>query len=108
MQQLTQKEILKLLKSYKLQYACEERERVELFSSYAKGTQSQYSDVAGAYNIDKKKFSLKHKNGFNKIRRIQEVQETLTKILRDKVDRISLISNNWSFSKHINNEMMYV
>ena len=108
MTELKQNDILKLLKEYKLRYAKEGLKLVGLFGSYAKGSDDQYSDVDIAYKLDREKFSKKYQDGFSKILRIQEVEESLAKAFHKKVDLVSLDSHNSIFLEHIKKEMIYV
>ena len=108
MTDLKQKEILKLLKEYKLRYAKEGLHLVGLFGSYAKGNYDQYSDVDVAYKLDRTLFSKKYTDGFSKLLHIQDVQEHLAKALHQKVDLVSMNSSNTMFLEHIKKEMIYV
>ena len=108
MTDLNQQEILALLRKYKLRYAEEGLHLVGLFGSYARGSQDQFSDIDVAYELDKKRFSQKYKDGFSKLLHIQDVQENLAKAFHHKVDLVSLNSSNKPFLEHIKKEMIYV
>lgn len=108
MADLKQNDILKLLNEYKLRYAKEGLNLVGLFGSYARDNSDQYSDIDVAYELDREQFSKLYSDGFSKILRIKEVEESLAKVLHKKVDLVSLNSNNRTFLEHIKKEMIYV
>jgi predicted nucleotidyltransferase len=59
-----------------------------IFGSYARGTQTKFSDIDIAYIIDYNKFSKRYKDGFSKILRIDEIKEELQKTFGTRVDLV--------------------
>ncbi len=105
---LNKKDILIVLKKFKLRYDQEGLKIIGLFGSYAKGGNDSYSDIDIAYEIDKQLFSKKYHDGFSKILRIEEVKGSIEKALHRKVDFVSLQSNNQQFIDQVRGEMIYV
>ena len=80
--------ILLKLKELKPTYEKEGLILLGLFGSYAKDTQTKFSDIDVAYKLDYDKFSLKYKGGFVKLIRIDEVKEELQAIFHTPIDLI--------------------
>ena len=101
-------QIINTLQSFKQKHADEGVHIIGMFGSYADGKYDDFSDVDVAYKIDYEVFSKKYRDGFSKILRIEEIKQSLEKILHKKVDFVSLDSNNKRFIEHIQKEMLYV
>ncbi|MGM0623011.1 MAG: nucleotidyltransferase family protein [Campylobacterota bacterium] len=79
-------EIIKEVKKLKPKYEKEGLILVGLFGSYAKDTQTPWSDVDIAYTIDYDTFSKSYKDGFSKLLRIEDIKKELQKTLQTNVD----------------------
>ena len=86
MQQKT--EILSKLKELKPTYEKEGLILLGLFGSYAKDTQTKFSDIDVAYKLDYAKFSLKYKDGFSKLLRIDDIKKELQLIFKTPIDLV--------------------
>ena len=95
-------EILLKLKELKPTYEQEGIEILGLFGSYAKDTQTKFSDIDVAYRLDYDKFSLKYKDGFSKLLRIEHIKEELQNIFKTPIDFIS------DTNKSIVKDLIYV
>ena len=80
--------ILSTLKKLKPIYEKEGLILLGLFGSYARDTQTKFSDIDIAYKIDYDKFSKRYKDGFSKILRIDEIKEELQKTFGTRVDLV--------------------
>ena len=80
--------ILSTLKKLKPVYEKEGLILLGLFGSYARDTQTKFSDIDIAYKIDYDKFSSKYKDGFSKILRIDEIKEELQNTFHARVDLV--------------------
>ena len=69
---MNKNEILNKLKELKPIYQNEGLEILGVFGSYAKETNTKYSDIDIAYKLDYDKFSKKYIGGFSKILRMSE------------------------------------
>ena len=74
---MNKNEILNKLKELKPIYQNEGLEILGVFGSYAKETNTKYSDIDIAYKLDYDKFSKKYIGGFSKILRIDEIKDEL-------------------------------
>lgn len=83
---MKKEQILNKLKELKPVYAQEGLEILGLFGSYAKDTNTKFSDIDIAYKIDYEKFSKKYIGGFSKVLRIDEIKEELQSIFKKEVD----------------------
>jgi len=92
-------DILLKLKEIKPAYAQEGLILLGLFGSYAKGTETKFSDIDIAYKLDYDKFSLKYKDGFSKLLRIDDIKQELKSIFHTKIDLVP--SNNKNLLKDI-------
>jgi len=81
-----QDEILKQLKKLKPTYEKEGLILLGLFGSYAKNTQTKFSDIDIAYKLDYNKFSQKYIDGFAKLLRIDDIKKELQSIFKKQVD----------------------
>ena len=79
-------EILDQLKQLKPIYQKEGLTLLGLFGSYAKNTQTKYSDIDIAYKLDYDKFSQKYVGGFAKLLRIDDIKKELQDIFKTKID----------------------
>jgi len=95
-------EILLTLKKLKPLYEKEGLILLGLFGSYAKDTQTKYSDIDIAYKLDYDKFSQKYVGGFSKLLRIDAVKKELQDIFKKPID---FIPNN---NKTIMKDLIYV
>jgi len=82
------KSILSKLKELKPTYAKEGLILLGLFGSYARDTQTKFSDIDVAYKLDYDKFSLNYKGGFAKLLRIDEVKKELQAIFHTPIDLV--------------------
>ena len=80
--------ILSTLKQLKPIYAKEGLVLLGLFGSYARDTQTKFSDIDIAYKINYDKFSSNYKDGFSKILRIDEIKKELQEIFHTRVDLV--------------------
>ena len=81
-------EILSTLKELKPTYEKEGLILLGLFESYAKDTQTKFSNIDIAYKLDYDIFSLKYKDGFSKILRIDDIKEELQLIFKAPIDLV--------------------
>ena len=79
-------EILNQLKRLKPIYEKEGLTLLGLFGSYAKDTQTKFSDIDIAYKLDYNKFSQKYIGGFSKLLRIDDIKKELQNIFKKQVD----------------------
>ena len=80
--------ILLKLKELRPAYEEEGLTLLGLFGSYARDTQTKFSDIDVAYKLDYNKFSLKYKGGFAKLLRIDEIQKELQTIFHTPIDLV--------------------
>ena len=85
---MNQNEILSKLKEIKPRYEKEGLILLGLFGSYAKNTQTKFSDIDVAYKLDYDKFSLSYKGGFAKLLRIDDVKKELQSIFKTPIDLV--------------------
>ena len=104
----TMQNIKLLISNKKKQYIKEGFEIIGIFGSYGRGNEHKYSDIDIAYKLDFDTFDKQFKGGFSKLLRIEEIKEELQKLLHLKVDLISMSSDNVSFRKNIEKDMLYV
>jgi len=83
---ITKDDILTKLQTIKKRYQKEGVQIYALFGSYAKDNFDTNSDIDIAYKIDYEKFSLKYKDGFSKLLKLQDIKEELENIFGKKVD----------------------
>ena len=85
---MKKEEILNKLKEIKPIYEKEGLEILGIFGSYAKDTQTEYSDIDIAYKLDYKKFSEKYFGGFSKLVRIDSIKDELKMLLKKDIDLV--------------------
>lgn len=85
---MNKNEIVLKLKEIKPLYEKEGLILLGLFGSYAKDTQTQFSDIDIAYKLDYDKFSLEYKGGFAKILRIDAIKKELQKLFKKPIDLV--------------------
>ncbi len=85
---LKKSDILSKLKELKPTYEKDGLILLGLFGSYAKNTQTKFSDVDVAYKLDYDKFSLKYKGGFAKLLRIEDIKKELQSIFKTPIDLV--------------------
>jgi len=85
---MNKNEILSKLRELKPTYEKEGLILLGLFGSYAKDTQTKYSDIDIVYKMDYDKFSLKYKSGFAKLLRIDDVKKELQSIFNTPIDLV--------------------
>lgn len=95
----TKNEILSTLKKVKPTYQEEGLILLGLFGSYAKNKQTQFSDIDVAYTLDYDRFSLKYKDGFSKLLRLEDIKQELQSILKTPIDLVP--DNNQSILKDL-------
>jgi len=83
-----QNEILLTLKKLKPTYEKEGLTLLGLFGSYARNTQTKFSDIDIAYKLDYDKFSLNYRGGFAKLLRIDTIKEELQTIFKTPIDLV--------------------
>ena len=93
--------ILLKLKELKPTYEKEGLILLGLFGSYAKDTQTKFSDIDVAYKLDYDKFSLNYKGGFAKLLRIDAIKAELQAIFKTPIDLVPN-SNKSIFKDMIN------
>ena len=99
---MNKNEILNKLKELKPIYQKEGLEILGVFGSYAKETNTKYSDIDIAYKLDYDKFSKKYIGGFSKILRINDIKDELKAIFKTEVDFVS------DSNKKIMKDLIYV
>ncbi len=85
---MKKEEILNKLKEIKPIYEKEGLEILGIFGSYAKDTQTEYSDIDIAYKLNYKKFSEKYFGGFSKLVRIDSIKDELKMLLKKDIDLV--------------------
>ena len=95
-------EILFKLKELKPSYEKEGSILLGLFGSYAKETQTKYSDIDIAYKLNYDKFSQKYVGGFAKLLRIDDIKKELQEIFHKSIDLVP------DTNKKILKDMIYV
>ena len=96
---LSKKTILPLLQQFKPKYEDEGLNLIGLFGSYATDKQNSFSDIDIAYKINHDKFSLKYRDGFSKLLRIEDIKQELQNIFKTKIDLVP--TNNKKLFKDI-------
>ena len=81
-------EILSKLKELKPTYEEDGIILLGLFGSYAKDTQTKFSDIDIAYKLDYDKFSKKYVGGFSKVLRLDDIKAELQSIFKKPIDFI--------------------
>ena len=59
-----------------------------LFGSYAKDTQTKFSDIDLAYELDYDTFTSNYKGGFAKLLRIDAIKKELQSIFKTPIDLV--------------------
>ena len=95
-------EIIIKLKKLKPVYEKEGLILLGLFGSYAKDTQTQFSDIDIAYRLDYNKFSQKYIGGFAKLLRIDDIKKELQDTFKTQIDFIP------DSNKSIMKDLIYV
>ena len=85
---MNKNEVLSKLKELKPTYEKEGLILLGLFGSYAKNTQTKFSDIDVAYKLDYDKFSLNYKGGFAKLLRIDDIKKELQSIFKKPIDLV--------------------
>ena len=86
---MNKKEILNKLKELKPIYQNEGLEILGVFGSYAKNTNTKYSDIDIAYKLDYEEFSKRYIGGLSKLIRLDEIKEELQSVFKKEVDFVS-------------------
>ena len=81
-------DVLSKLKELKPTYEKEGLILLGLFGSYAKDTQTKFSDIDIAYKLDYEKFSKNYKDGFSKLLRIDDIKKELQTIFKTPIDLV--------------------
>jgi predicted nucleotidyltransferase len=79
-------DILNQLQKLKPIYEKEGLILLGLFGSYAKNTQTKFSDIDIAYKLDYDKFSKKYIGGFSKLLRIDDIKKELQNKFNKPID----------------------
>eukprot|EP01156_Anaeramoeba_ignava_P003656 Anaeramoba_ignava/a223724_27.p2 GENE.a223724_27~~a223724_27.p2 ORF type:complete len:100 (+),score=11.67 a223724_27:135-434(+) len=99
---MRKEEIINKLKELKPIYQKEGLEIVGVFGSYAKDSNTDYSDIDIAYKLDYEKFSKKYIGGFSKLLRIDSIKDELQSIFKQPVDFVP------DTNKKIMKDILYV
>ncbi|WP_321311955.1 nucleotidyltransferase domain-containing protein [Halarcobacter sp.] len=99
---MRKEEIINKLKELKPIYQKEGLEIVGVFGSYAKDSNTDYSDIDIAYKLDYEKFSKKYIGGFSKLLRIDSIKDELQSIFKQPVDFVP------DTNKEIMKDIVYV
>ena len=95
-------QILNQLKMLKPIYEKEGLILLGLFGSYAKNTQTKYSDIDIVYKLDYDKFTQNYIGGFAKLLRIDDIKKELESTFHKQIDFIP------DTNKEITKGMIYV
>ena len=104
---IKQQIILDYIRSLKLKYKKDGINILGVFGSYAKGNQTNQSDIDIAYSLDESIFFQKYK-GFKSASKISEVKEELSKKLNNTIDLISIHNSNKILASQIKKDLIYV
>ncbi len=104
MREISQETILKCIREMNGMYEKEGLKLVGLFGSYARGDNSELSDIDIAYEIDQSRFHPD--NAFAQLDALQTVRETLQKRLGRRVDLVSVKSDNPVFKDRLEKELL--
>ncbi len=85
---MQKEEIVKILKKLNLKYKDEGFIIVGIFGSYARDSQTKFSDIDIAYKLDYNIFSKKYRDGFSKLLRIEDIKRELQAIFKRPVDLV--------------------
>ncbi len=85
---MQKEEIVKILKKLNLKYKDEGFIIVGIFGSYARDSQTKFSDIDIAYKLDYNIFSKKYRDGFSKLIRIEDIKRELQTIFKRPVDLV--------------------
>ncbi|WP_428738419.1 nucleotidyltransferase family protein [Sulfurimonas sp.] len=85
---MTKNEILSKLKELKPAYEKEGLILLGLFGSYAKDSQTKFSDIDIAYKLDYDKFSSNYRDGFAKLLRIDDIKKELQNTFKAPIDLV--------------------
>ena len=85
---MQKRKIISTLKELKPTYQKEGLILIGLFGSYARGTQTEFSDIDIAYKLDYEKFSTQYKDGFSKLLRIEDIKRELQALFKTPVDLV--------------------
>ena len=81
-------DIISMLKELKPAYEKEGLILLGLFGSYARDTQTKFSDIDIAYRLDYDTFSTKYKDGFSKLLRIEDIKKELQALFKSPIDLV--------------------
>lgn len=104
---VTQDFVLSKLKELKPHYEKEGLFLVGIFGSYAKGTNTDNSDIDILYDIDGNKFCTKYP-GFTSFSRLKEIKEELKDIFHKNVDLATIDNASRVFKKEALKDVLYV
>jgi predicted nucleotidyltransferase len=99
---MTKEYIINELKKFKLKYQQDGVLIIGIFGSFARGDNTKYSDIDIAYKIDHDKFSIKYKDGFSKLLKLDKIKKEISDTFKTKIDFIP--DNN----KNILKDIIYV
>jgi len=85
---MNKNEIILKLQEIKPTYEQEGLILLGLFGSYTKNTQNKFSDIDIAYKLNYDKFSLKYRDGFSKLLRINDIKKELQFIFKTPIDLV--------------------
>ena len=85
---MQKEEIVKILKKLNLKYKDEGFIIVGIFGSYARDSQTKFSDIDIAYKLDYNIFSKKYRDGFSKLLRIEDIKRELQAVFKRPVDLV--------------------
>jgi len=98
--------LINKLQNLKKRYLKEGFEIVGIFGSYARGEEDLYSDIDIAYKLNHNKFYKD--DAFEKLFRLEEIQNELEKNLKKRVDIVSLNSPNERLKNEIEKEIIKI
>ncbi|WP_457595945.1 nucleotidyltransferase family protein [Hydrogenimonas sp.] len=104
MKNLTDREILKILRKFNETYASQGFKIVGLFGSYARNEATDFSDIDLAYEIDHEKFYPD--DAFRKLDAIDTIRRELEGELRRKVDLIPYPKEESPLKKRLEKELV--
>ncbi len=101
-------QIERILAHAKHRYREEGIELLGIFGSYAEGRADSYSDIDIAYRTNRTLFDRTFQGGFAKLLRLSEIKQELEKLLKRRIDLVSIDHGNQRFKEEIERNMICV
>ncbi len=101
-----EKELLNKIKIEKEKLLQDGFKIIGVFGSYAKNTQTKDSDIDLLYDIEP--IFIQKYSGFEAFSKLNEIKESLQKVLNTKVDIASIDNNSKTFKKYALKDVIYV